>query len=297
VELCTVNQTIDGFGAADVFSGTPLTTESTGGNPAQVTLFFDPVNGIGLSLLRIGIQDDTGTGTVGLLGGAAYADAKAAGAFGVTVWAAPWSPPAKYKISGETDGVATTADNVLISTDYTAWATEIAAFPATFKQNTGMDLYAISAQNEPDFNATTYASCLYSSSQMVTFVNDLGPLLAALKPPVKMLAAEPDSWDNLWSNDDYGPAILAGANSSVNILATHDYGHKAPGDLTSTRPAPPAGTTQHIWETEMSDETTPDDLTITQGIQTAVWVYAAITTGGANAWHYWWLINANWPRT
>ncbi len=42
----------------------------------------------------------------------------------------------------------------------------------------------------------------------------------------------------------------------------------------------------------MSDETAPD-LTITQGIQTAVWVYAAITTGRASAWHYWWLINAN----
>jgi O-glycosyl hydrolase len=283
VELCMVNQTMDGFGAADVYSGTPLTA-------AQVTLFFDPTNGIGLSLLRIGIQDDSDTGTVGLLGGAAYADAKAANAFGVKVWAAPWSPPAKLKVSGMTDGVTPTTNNVLIAGDYVTWATEMAAFPATFKANTGMELYAMSAQNEPDFNATSYASCLYSETQMVTFVGDLGPMLAALTPPVKMLAAEPDSWSNLWQGDAYGPALVS---TSVNIIATHDYGHAATGDLTSTRPAPPAGITQHIWETEMSDETTPDDITITQGIQTAVWVYAAITTGRASAWHYWWLINAN----
>jgi glucuronoarabinoxylan endo-1,4-beta-xylanase len=287
VELCTVNQTMDGFGAADVYSGTPL-------SPAQVTLFFDPTNGIGLSLLRIGIQDDSDTGTVGLMGGAAYADAKAVNAFGVKVWAAPWSPPAKLKVSGQTDGVATdpSTNNILIATDYDAWATEMAAFPATFKTNTGIDLYAMSAQNEPDFDATTYSSCLYSAAQMVTFVNDLGPKLAALSPPVKLLAAEPDSWNNLWQGDGYGPAIVAGASSAVNIIATHDYGHDATGDLTSTRPGPPAGVTQHIWETEMSDETAPD-LTITQGIQTAMWVYAAITTGHASAWHYWWLINAN----
>lgn len=284
VELCTVNQTMDGFGAADVYSGTPLTA-------AQVTLFFDPTNGIGLSLLRIGIQDDSDTGTVGLMGGAAYADAKAANAFGVKVWAAPWSPPAKLKVSGESDGVTTnpTTNNTLIAGDYMTWATEMAAFPATFKTNTGMDLYAMSAQNEPDFNATSYSSCLYSAAQMATFVGDLGPLLAALTPPVKMLAAEPDSWSNLWQGDAYGPALVS---TSVNIIATHDYGHDATGDLTSTRPAPPAGVTQPIWETEMSDETAPD-LTITQGIQTAVWVYAAITTGRASAWHYWWLINAN----
>ena len=280
VDLCTVNQTMDGFGAADVFSGTPL-------NAAQVTLFFDPTNGIGLTLLRIGIQDDSGSGTVGLLGSAGYADAKAAGAFpGVRVWAAPWSPPAKFKNSGETNGGG--ANNTLITSDYAPWAAEMAAFPATFKANTGMDLYAMSAQNEPDFNAT-YTSCLYSASQIVTFIGDLGPQLAALDPPVQLIAAEPDSWSNLWQGDAYGPALVS---TSVNIIATHDYGHDATGDLTSTRPAPPAGTKQRIWETEMSDETAPD-ITITQGIQTAVWIYAAITTGQATAWHYWWLINSN----
>jgi O-glycosyl hydrolase len=33
------------------------------------------------------------------------------------------------------------------------------------------------------------------------------------------------------------------------------------------------------------------DLTMTSGLQVAVWVYAGLTTGRASAWHYWWLVN------
>lgn len=84
----------------------------------------------------------------------------------------------------------------------------LAAFPAYYEAQTGVDLYAVSAQNEPDFNAS-YESCLYGASQLVTFIDLLGPKLAALDPPVKVLAAEPDNWGNLWGRDGYGPAILS----------------------------------------------------------------------------------------
>jgi glucuronoarabinoxylan endo-1,4-beta-xylanase len=268
-----VHQPIDGFGAADTWAG-PLTA-------AQVTLFFDPTNGIGLSLLRIGI-DVNGTP----LGSGAYPDAKAASQFGVKVWGAPWSPPAGDKSNDSEDNGGT-----LNTADYDSWASVLAGFATTFKTNTGLNLYGISAQNEPDFSAS-YASCLYSSAQMVAFVKVLGPKLAALNPPVNLLAAEPDSWSNLWGGDNYGNAIVndSTASAAVNILATHDYGHKT--DSVTTRPAPPAGVKQHIWETEMSDETAAD-VDIGHGIQVATWVYAGLNTGNASAWHYWWLINAN----
>jgi glucuronoarabinoxylan endo-1,4-beta-xylanase len=272
VNVCTEEQPIDGFGAADVWLGAL--------GPAQVTLFFDPVNGIGLSLLRIGID------TTGVPLGAAYADATAVSQFGVKVWGAPWSPPAADK-----DNMSVNNGGTLNTSAYDAWATTLAGFATTFKQKTGLDLYGISAQNEPDYTAS-YASCLYSAAQMVAFVKVLGPKLAALNPPVKLLAAEPDAWVNLWTGDNYGNAIIndPGANAAVNIIATHDYDHKT--DSVTTRPAPPAGVTQHIWETEMSDETAPD-VDIGHGIQVATWVYAALTTGRASAWHYWWLVNLN----
>ncbi len=101
------------------------------------------------------------------------------------------------------------------------------------------------------------------------------------RSPVKVLAAEPDNWGNLWGGDGYGPAILADsmASSFVGPIATHDYGSTSAG--TYARPAPPADNMHHVWETEC----TPGD---TGPITTATMIYAAFATGGASAWHYWW---------
>jgi glucuronoarabinoxylan endo-1,4-beta-xylanase len=260
---------VDGFGEADVWQGEPVSA-------AQQTLLFDPVNGIGLTLLRVGIESSSGTSVI--MGNAGLSDGPAITKFGGKVWAAPWSPPAADKENNNVNGGA--SNNYLNTSDYEAWATTLAAFPTYYKQQTGVDLYAISAQNEPDFNAT-YEACLYTASELVNFIDVLGPKLAALSPPVKVLAAEPDSWNNLWGGDGYGPAILADsmATSFVGPIATHDYGTTSSG--TYARPAPPANNTHHIWETEC----TPGD---TGAITTATMIYAAFATGGASAWHYWW---------
>lgn len=280
VDPTNPHQGMDGFGAAD--------TWAPGGalSAAQGQLFFDPQNGIGLSILRVGI-DVNGT----ILGGdAAYSDVKLAASYGAMVWGAPWSPPAGDKTNdSEIDG------GTLLESDYMSWASVLAGFAATVKQQTGVQLYAISAQNEPDFWAS-YATCLYTPAQMTEFVKVLAPLLAGLDPPVQLIAPEPDTWAHLWgtvgNGSGYGTAILAdpAASSAVNIIATHDYGHR--NDTNPSRPAPPSGMSQRIWQTEMSDETAAD-LDITHGIQVATWVYAAIVSGGASAWHYWWLVNQN----
>jgi glucuronoarabinoxylan endo-1,4-beta-xylanase len=168
----------------------------------------------------------------------------------------------------------------LNSSSYAAWAKILAAFPAFYKSHGGVDLYAISAQNEPDFTAS-YQSCIFNSSQMVAWVKVLGPALAALSPPVKVLAAEPDNWGNIWGGDNFSTALLADstADSFIGVMATHDYGGTSAG--TYKRPAPPANNTHHVWETEC----TPGD---TGPITIATMIYAAFSTGGVNGWHYWW---------
>jgi len=274
IDTGTQHQTMDGFGASDAFLGKALSA-------AQVSAFFDPTDGIGLSLLRIGI-DASGTP----LGAGAYADAMAAHAFGVRVWAAPWSPPGADKSNGsEIDG------GTLNPSAYASWASALAGFATTFQQTTGFSLYALSAQNEPDFTAP-YPSCVYSPSQMAAFVKVLGPQLASLTPPVLLLAPEPDVWDELWGDNGYGTALLgdSAASAAIGIMATHDYGHM--NDAVPTRPPPPAGLGQPLWETEVSDETAAD-VDIGHGIQVAIWIYAAVTTGGASAWHYWQLVNGD----
>ena len=191
------------------------------------------------------------------------------------MWAAPWSPPA-----GDKDNNNVNNGGHLNSSNYASWAKVLAGFPAFYKSHGGVDLYAISAQNEPDFTAS-YQSCLFNASQMVAWIDVLGPALAALSPPVKVLAAEPDNWGNIWGGDGYGPAIIADsmANSFVGPIATHDYGGTSAG--TYGRPAPPANNTHHVWETEC----TPND---TGPITIATMIYAAFSTGGVSGWHYWW---------
>ncbi|MBV9946904.1 MAG: hypothetical protein JOZ69_08660 [Myxococcales bacterium] len=263
----TTYQTMDGFGEADVWQS------QTSSSAAQRTLLFDPVNGVGLTLLRIGIDGSTGK----IMGDAAFVDGPAIAKFGGKVWAAPWSPPAAAKDNNNVNN-----GGHLLTSAYDSWSSTLAAFPAYYKQQTGVDLFAISAQNEPDFTAS-YQSCLYSSAQMNAFIKVLGPKLAALNPPVSVLAAEPDVWSNLWAGDGYGTGIVndATVGSFVSVIATHDYGSGS----SFTRPAPPATMTQHLWETEV---TYSSGATITAGLDVARGIYAAVTTGGANGWLYWW---------
>jgi glucuronoarabinoxylan endo-1,4-beta-xylanase len=261
-------QIVDGFGEADVWQGSSST--------AMQTLLWDPVNGIGLNLLRVGI--DGTSGSPDIMGAAGYADGTACVKFNGSackVWAAPWSPPA-----GDKDNNNVNNGGHLNSSNYASWSKVLAGFPAFYKSHGGVDLYAISAQNEPDFTAS-YQSCLFNASQMVAWIDVLGPALAALSPPVKVLAAEPDNWGNIWGGDGYGPAIIADsmANSFVGPIATHDYGGTSAG--TYGRPAPPSNNTHHVWETEC----TPGD---TGPITIATMIYAAFSTGGVSGWHYWW---------
>ncbi|HXU61858.1 MAG TPA: hypothetical protein VN962_09175 [Polyangia bacterium] len=261
-------QVVDGFGEADVWQNSSSTT--------MQTLLWDPTNGIGLNLLRVGI--DGTSGSPNIMGSAGYADGQACVKFNgadCKVWAAPWSPPASMKDNNNVNN-----GGHLNSGSYAAWAKVLAGFPAFYKSKGGVDLYAISAQNEPDFTAS-YQSCLFNASQMVAWIKVLGPALAALSPPVKVLAAEPDNWGNIWGGDGYGPAIIADATANMYVgpLATHDYGNTSAG--TYARPAPPSNNTHHVWETEC----TPNG---TGALTIATMIYASFSTGGVNGWHYWW---------
>jgi glucuronoarabinoxylan endo-1,4-beta-xylanase len=262
------HQTMDGFGIADVWIGKATHTA------ALRTLFWDPVAGIGMTLVRVGIEN---TGKI--MGDAAFVDAPDVVKYGGKVWAAPWSPPANLKDNSNVNN-----GGHLNSASYEAWATTLAAFPAYFKQNSGVDLWGLSAQNEPDFVAS-YESCIYNAAQMNAWIKVLGPKLAALNPPVKLIAAEPDVWSHTWNDGDkYGSAMEGDAtvSSLLEIIATHDYGSNV---ASWTRPAPPTTMKHHLWETEIYYTA---GAAIGAGLDLARGIYAGINSGGASGWHYWW---------
>ena len=61
---------------------------------------------------------------------------------------------------------------------YADWANMLANFVTTYKANSGVDLYALSIQNEPNL-ATDYDSMIYSVTEMAAFAKVLEPKLAA----------------------------------------------------------------------------------------------------------------------
>jgi glucuronoarabinoxylan endo-1,4-beta-xylanase len=269
INPATTYQTMDGFGIADVWQSRNNSTT------AMLTLLFDPDQGIGLTLLRIGIDGSTGK----IMGDAAFVDGPAIAKHGGKIWAAPWSPPSSSKDNNNVNN-----GGHLNTSAYESWSSTLAAFPAYFKQQSGVDLWGTSAQNEPDFVAS-YQSCIYSAAQMNAFIKVLGPKLQALDPPVHLIAAEPDVWSHTWNNgDQFGNAINGDAtvSSLVDIIATHDYGSNV---NSTTRPSPPASNTHHVWETEI---TYTNGAAIGAGLDLARGIYAAITSGGVSGWHYWW---------
>ena len=263
VKWTEVYQTMDGFGASDAWHGALSNT--------QADLYFSTTSGIGLSLMRMGINRDGGTFSN-------WNNAKLAIARGAKVWAAPWSPPASLKTTADLNSGSLRSDS------YATWAATVASFVTNFNTNVGTPLYAISAQNEPDFDTKgLYDMCLYSYPEMATFVDQLGPAIDALKlaSPPKILAPESASWSNLWS---YASAINADpvARGYVGIYATHQYGGVSKYQALD----------KPVWETEQSSFETFDP-SIANALKVSGWINEAITSGNVSAWHYWWLNGLN----
>jgi glucuronoarabinoxylan endo-1,4-beta-xylanase len=261
VNWTALHQTMEGFGAADVWNA----TLSTG----LADLFFSQTAGIGLSLLRTGIDPNGGTLS-------SWTNPKLAIARGAKVWAAPWSPSAADKTTGNT----TTGS--LMPSAYSAWAKTLASYVSAYQANVGSPLYALSVQNEPDYNTNgAYDMCLYGNSDMASFIDVLGPAIAGVSPTTKIMAPETSVWGNVWG---FANAIMADpvADQYIGIYATHQY-----AGLSSYQPVD-----RSLWETEMSsfDGFNPG---IGNGVGVAAWIHDAITSGNVTAWHYWWLIGDN----
>jgi glucuronoarabinoxylan endo-1,4-beta-xylanase len=261
VNFTDVQQRIDGFGASDAWNP-PL-------SDAHADAFFSASTGIGLSILRVGI-DSSGNDM------SAYSNATKAAARGAIIWAAPWSAPAAWKDNGsEWNG------GHLLPANYDAWATRLTGFAETLQEKAGVPLYGLSVQNEPDFTAAGYASMIYTNQELTNFVKVLGPKLAALNPRPKLLAPDVSSWAGAWG---YTRAVLedGAAAQYLDIIAVHQY-----RDMSA-----PQNTAKPIWQTEQSS-LDPFDPNIFHGLTVARWIHDAIVIGKVSAWHYWWLTGLN----
>jgi len=256
-------QTMAGFGASSAWTAPTMSAD-------MADFFFSEEKGIGLSLLRVQIKpwgETTELGTVDL-----------AVERGVAVWGAPWSPPAEWK-----DTNSTVEGGYLLPQHYQDWADRLANF-ADAMDARGTPMFAISAQNEPDY-VNHWDTCQWEEHDFADFIFDnLVPALQERDLSTKILAPESQNWGRL---AEFADPILDREEAADHIyaLAAHAYDH-SPIDYTRGREAG-----FQIWQTEVSDpEDAPGDRSINSGLRVANEMFNDISVAQVSAWHYWWLL-------
>lgn len=140
--------------------------------------------------------------------------AKNAKQMGLIVFASPWGQPAEWKTNGTSN--AKNSDGTLGYLKKEHWA-DYAQYLEDYVQymrNNGVELDAISIQNEPDWQAE-YAGCMWSASDIASFVKTYGRTISC-----KIIAPETlgvsDSYANALNKDD----VL----DCFDIYGGHQYG-------------------------------------------------------------------------
>ena len=223
-------QTITGFGAACCDGAMcPL------GNDTQpVKLLYGPTSKIGLNIMRMEISPNfVGDIIVPEWGNwdspydwkGSLPSAKIVKQRGGIVFGTPWSPPGEYKTNGTAQGG--NADDqgnqrgTLREDCYDKFFPWLNMF-LEYMQKNGVDVDAVSIQNEPDW-WVDYSGCLYTPQQQLKLVKNYAHMLDREKfKGVRLISAEPlgftQNYSNLLLNDPV-------AREQVDIIAGHLYGH------------------------------------------------------------------------
>ena len=133
---------------------------------------------------------------------------------GLIVFASPWGQPAEWKTNGTSN--AKNPDGTtgkLKKENWPDYAQYLEDYVQYLRQN-GVELDAISIQNEPDWPAQ-YAGCLWDASEIAEFVKTYGPSISTKVMAPETLAVS-DSYANALNKDD----VLTG----FDIYGGHQYG-------------------------------------------------------------------------
>lgn len=301
IDWTNVHQTIDGFGASDAFNGEMSSTDEN--------FYFGTGSGqLGLSILRVAVPAGAtviadGVSSVGncssvgsSCAGPVVGDMQAMVANGGVVFASPWAPPAIYTTNGSTICQAGAGSGALATASYANYATWLANYVKSLQSVAGINLYALSIQNEPNI-CQSYDSALWSAANMDTFIkNNLGPTLAANSLSTLVFMPENSAYSGISGTG----ATCAGDSSCASFVSGydwHDYDASLSGNTVAADPVPtgwPAG--KHYWETEASCGpgfgpsfcSTGFQNTIADALNWAAVIDQRIAGDGANAWLYWW---------
>ncbi|MFC4110252.1 glucuronoarabinoxylan endo-1,4-beta-xylanase XynC [Micromonospora zhanjiangensis] len=199
INLSAQRQTIKGFGGMAHASWIGDLTAAQ-----RDTAFGTGEGRLGFSILRIPVNENQSDWSRDL------ATAQRAAALGVTVFASPWNPPASMTETF-THGSQTNAKRLKYSS-YGAYAQHLNDFNSYMRTN-GVNLYAISVQNEPDY-ASTWT--WWTATEIVNFLKQNAGVIGT-----RVMA--PESFQYIKSMSD--PILNdAAALANVDIIGAHLYG-------------------------------------------------------------------------
>jgi len=287
INFGSAKQTIQGFGGSAAWYYTKMADD-------RVNALFGTslTDSLGLSILRLRIAPaawntttqtaDTTQWTAELANGAA------AQARGALVFASPWTPPASMKI------VNTDRTNPLYSgrldparyADYAKYLNSYVRYAATRNVN----LYAVSLQNEPDWDPATYESCLWSPDEMRTWAAGHGAEAVA-GTTAKLMAPESFYFSQATVDTLLGDTNAA---SNISIIGGHLYGGVPAYPASARKLGKDVWMTEHFLDSvNKADNKTAWQTSIDDAIAIAKEIHDGFTLGQYNAYVYWWLVNSN----
>jgi glucuronoarabinoxylan endo-1,4-beta-xylanase len=306
VDWNNLHQRIDGFGASSAWQGTWTSTQAdllfstnNGISYTDTKGTNGTYNGIGLSLLRNHISFAGSASSNAIPSTSETSIMQMAQARGALVWSTPWTPAAGFKSTNDIYDTNRATGGGVNGGSYNGngnnttnlnYASQLANYVVSMK-NQGITLYAISVQNEPDANVTSYEACQWSGAQIRDFVTNLhNAMVTKGVSATRIIIPESENWSS--KPGLYTPTLSdPNAAADVSIIADHNYDNCPP----SGTPASLSTSGKSLWETEVAKLNCAGsfDGSITDGIYWAGRIHLFMTVAQANAWHYWWLVSDN----
>ena len=226
---------------------------------------------LGFTVLRVYVSDDSNAWKKSV------DTAKAAQALGATVFASPWNPPASMTeqfSGGGRQGKRLKYDK------YADYAEHLNNFVKFMKQN-GVEIYAISIQNEPDY---AHEWTWWTSSECVKFLAEY-----ASKIDCKVISPETFQYGKQYYNDILNNAA---ANKEVDVWATHFYGtQRSQMDFPALE-----NDSRELWMTEVYVPNSSSDAdTWPEAVEVAVNMHNALVVGSMNAYVWWYIRRSYGP--
>lgn len=179
---------------------------------SEISKMWGPASEAGYNIMRIYIPIGEANWPQAL------STAQQAQSLGLKIFASPWSMPSEWKTYNTTASRYTDENGVvrpvyLKEEHYADYAKYLDDF-VTYLRTNGVELYAISLQNEPDYQVD-YAGCIWTPAQMAVFIQNHGDQINC-----RIIAPESVGISDSYANAFVDPAVLP----KFDIFGGHQYG-------------------------------------------------------------------------